>query len=823
MPFSRQGAQGSRIAFTPGPATVVLAGNGTAASAASAGVTGPPDLIVTDISWTPATPAPGDHVVFTANITNQGQIATPDGIVVDVLFTVTNDATNLAEGGRSWSDNNSTSLAAGASRTQTANGGDTSGYIVAGPVANYTVQAYVNGNNRFPEADRTNNFFDEPFIPVSAATVPDPPGNLAATPGDTLVALSWSFPADDGGAVITNYKLYRNNVLITSPDDAVLAYNDTAVVNGTTYTYTISAVNSVGEGAKSAGVTATPTAAVGAPTLPATLIVGAAAYKALFWGGFSSINSNKANFDKWKTAGFIGYDSAHSNPTDSAANKISGVGQLVFDTAQAGQPDVSGANYQWQRGWEGVAAAGVTGAQCGQFYYKKTFDPSYEAIIGQYISRLSYDGLYPVLGLNPFTTVNGVKVPTQSNPDLREGSWWNDTFWDNKAAPWYALLGRALKNVYGATGIQMDPEQGNWSTSSPTHTPDEHSQKTHDRAYQCGTAFWQAFPNGRVYAYQYNFGGWGQWLRGWYGQGNTDPIPVANQMAWYLGWMKAMCDFGGSLSGFMCWDRDFYAYGEGGMGGPSVDSCSAKVKLNNERIMATLSRDYPYGVGQTSWNRGCDRVNISPASWVGGSGATSEKPTSTPPAYWLAQQGVHREWGMAPYRVTYSQGMGARGGTNDPDGLFPDNYNDPNSATWGLFTTHVAGCQAGMDPTPIPTVAPTCTNLTWTGSTLACRAAHKYGVKYVRVYNGSGFNSANPEPSYLGAMRMTWTHPSLPSYLGTPGNAGGNASASYPTLARVADSYQDCTFTTAGSSGTWRVLKVVTVKDDVAWFRVQHP
>ncbi|WP_286880543.1 CARDB domain-containing protein, partial [Proteiniphilum sp. UBA7639] len=48
---------------------------------------GKPDLVVTDISWDPASPASGYAVTMRATIKNQGSVSTPAGVIHGVLFT----------------------------------------------------------------------------------------------------------------------------------------------------------------------------------------------------------------------------------------------------------------------------------------------------------------------------------------------------------------------------------------------------------------------------------------------------------------------------------------------------------------------------------------------------------------------------------------------------------------------------------------------------------------------------------------------------------------------------------------------------------------
>lgn len=93
---------------------------------------------------------------------------------------------------------------------------------------------------------------------------PTAPLSLQAVPGDALVTLQWQEPASDGGSAITSYRVYRGaasgseTFLDTSP---YFWYSDTAVSNGVTYYYEVSAVNADGEGPRSGEANATPAAA----------------------------------------------------------------------------------------------------------------------------------------------------------------------------------------------------------------------------------------------------------------------------------------------------------------------------------------------------------------------------------------------------------------------------------------------------------------------------------------------------------------------------------------------------------------------------------
>lgn len=94
-------------------------------------------------------------------------------------------------------------------------------------------------------------------------TVPSEPISLTVTPGcnsaQPIMTVRWTTPSSNGGSSITNYNIYRGTtsggeVLLTTIGNLNVYVNN--ISNGTYY-YQVSAVNSVGEGAKSIEVSAT--------------------------------------------------------------------------------------------------------------------------------------------------------------------------------------------------------------------------------------------------------------------------------------------------------------------------------------------------------------------------------------------------------------------------------------------------------------------------------------------------------------------------------------------------------------------------------------
>ena len=105
------------------------------------------------------------------------------------------------------------------------------------------------------------------FIPITGVTVsgtttttvPGIPQSFTATPGDTEVVLSWTAPASDGGATITKYEVSSNNGTSWTDATSLTGHTFTGLSNGTSYTFKVRAVNSVGAGTE-ASATATPAA-----------------------------------------------------------------------------------------------------------------------------------------------------------------------------------------------------------------------------------------------------------------------------------------------------------------------------------------------------------------------------------------------------------------------------------------------------------------------------------------------------------------------------------------------------------------------------------
>ncbi|MHB1930045.1 MAG: fibronectin type III domain-containing protein [Acidimicrobiales bacterium] len=108
-----------------------------------------------------------------------------------------------------------------------------------------------------------------PSAPVMPSAVPSAPTGIVAVAGDQQVQLSWTAPAGDGGSPVTNYVVtpYLAGVAQGSQTfGAGTAATVNGLTDGSSYTFTVAAVNQAGTGPASA-----PSAAVvphGGPPAP---------------------------------------------------------------------------------------------------------------------------------------------------------------------------------------------------------------------------------------------------------------------------------------------------------------------------------------------------------------------------------------------------------------------------------------------------------------------------------------------------------------------------------------------------------------------------
>jgi parallel beta-helix repeat protein len=104
---------------------------------------------------------------------------------------------------------------------------------------------------------------------IPGKTVPSAPTGMTATIGDRIVSLSWGAPSD-GRAPIDYYIVYQDGIDVAHPTTNSTTISGLA--NGQSYTFKVAAHNSVGMGAESSGVSATPNRIPTVPSIPIGLV-----------------------------------------------------------------------------------------------------------------------------------------------------------------------------------------------------------------------------------------------------------------------------------------------------------------------------------------------------------------------------------------------------------------------------------------------------------------------------------------------------------------------------------------------------------------------
>lgn len=179
-------------------------------------------------------------------------------------------------------------------------------------VNNTTYAVKLRANNSIGPGQSSNTVSSTPSATLK---VPETPTITSITPGNLTLSVAFNPPSSNGGATITSYQ-YSTNDGVTwdtrtagtdgSPLIITRQSNLSALVNGTPYTVKIRARNSVGYGAISTAVIATPASVPTAPTLNSVTAGNAQlslAFSAPSSDGGSAITSYQYSTDgtNWKT------------------------------------------------------------------------------------------------------------------------------------------------------------------------------------------------------------------------------------------------------------------------------------------------------------------------------------------------------------------------------------------------------------------------------------------------------------------------------------------------------------------------------------------
>ena len=223
----------------------------------------------------------------------------------------------------------------------------------------------------------------------AAPTTPGAPSGLQGTAADGAVNLSWTAPGSDGGAPITGYRItpYIGGVAQTPlmTGSTATSLNVSGLTNGTGYTFTVAAINSVGTGPDSG---------------PSSSITPAAATtkysNVVFADGFES-----GSVSAWDGAGGTG------SVTVSAAGEHSGSYGVVMSNG-AGQFDVLTKTLA-----SSLADSSVTfWARVGPGGGLQTLAQARDQSSSQTMWALLYDGTHQGLYFYPYSASGSTEIYT---------------------------------------------------------------------------------------------------------------------------------------------------------------------------------------------------------------------------------------------------------------------------------------------------------------------------------------------------------------------------------------------------------------------------
>jgi chitodextrinase len=234
---------------------------------------------------------------------------------------------------------------------------------VSAPGTGYTVRSTGSGNmiedksvasigSYNATATQNNNGWVMHMVAFKA-TPPDstppsvPTGLTASAVSPTQINLNWTASTDNVG--VSGYKVYRNSVQIgtsTSP-----SYSDTGLSQGTTYTYTVAAVDAAGntsaQSSSAAATTPVPPPDTIAPTIPANLVATAGVTQVSLTWNAATDNVGVTAYHVFRNGALVGspattsYQDAGLSPATGYSYTVSALDAAGNESAQTAAVNVT--------------------------------------------------------------------------------------------------------------------------------------------------------------------------------------------------------------------------------------------------------------------------------------------------------------------------------------------------------------------------------------------------------------------------------------------------------------------------------------------------
>jgi Domain of unknown function (DUF4082)/Fibronectin type III domain len=321
--------------------------------------------------------------------------------------------------------------------------------LQGGTTYTFTVQA-SNPSGSGPVSSASNS------VTPMAPTTPSAPTNVAALPASSQALVSWTAPSTTGGSAISAYTItpYIGSTAQTPVqvnNGAATSATVTGLNNGTTYTFTVSATNSLGTGpASSATAATTPEDTIFDFGTPATVDSGDGSSVELGVKFAASTSGSITGIRFYKAATNTG---THVGSLWSASGTLLASGTFSNETAS---------------GWEYLSFSSPVAISAGTTYVAGYFAPNgHYSVTSSGLSSAVSNG--PLQAVANSTSANGVyaysSTSTFPSNSYNATNYWVDVMFQPTAAPGQVTNVTATAGTQSATVSWSAPTTGGQPTT----------------------------------------------------------------------------------------------------------------------------------------------------------------------------------------------------------------------------------------------------------------------------------------------------------------------------------------------------------------------